>query len=48
MDPYRIIHACIAIAIVLINNILTRNEEQDDRGKVKILKYYYYLDSIIS
>ena len=30
------------IAIVLINKILTHNEGLDDRGTIKILKYYYY------
>ena len=32
-----------AIAIVLINKVLIRNEELDDGGMVKILKYCYYV-----
>ena len=39
---YRTIHVCI-IVIVLINKILTRitKSQLDDRGTVKLLKYYY-------
>ena len=36
------IHVCIIIAIVLFNKILTQRRAIDDRGTVKILKYYYY------